>query len=138
LAGNIALDDYVNSIEGVKFILAQIQRNIELQQSPSRKVLDIHWEEVNRLYKITDEQETDLASVWKLLSEEIPVGNRKGKTRRTRGRLINTSGYGLKYLLGKADARGVKRLNAVCDNLQSFQRKVIHTTEQQMNFTHVR
>ena len=134
LAVNVALDDYVDLIKGMRIILAQIQRNIEIHQSPSSKVLDIHWKEISRLNKITDELETDLMSVSKLLSEEVPTGS--GKIRRTRRGLINVFGYGLKYLFGTADAKDVKRLNAVCDNLQSFQEKVIHTTEQQMTYLH--
>jgi hypothetical protein len=136
VAVNIALDDYVNLIESMRFILAQIQRNIELHQSPSSKVLDIRWEEIKRLYKVTDELEIDVRSVSKLLSEEIPIRNGKGNLRRIRRGLINVFGYGLKYLFGTADAKDVRRLNAVCDNLQSFQQKVIHTTEQQMTYLH--
>jgi hypothetical protein len=136
LAVNIALDDYVNLIRGMRLILTQIQKNIELHQSPSNKVLDIYWKEIERLDKITDELEADLMSISKLLSEEVPIGNGKGDTRRHRRGLINVFGYGLKYLFGTADAKDVKRLNAVCDNLQSFQRKVIHTTEQQMTYLH--
>jgi hypothetical protein len=44
-------DDYVNLIQGMRFILAQIRRNIEM-----------HWNEVDRLNKITDELEVDLLS----------------------------------------------------------------------------
>jgi hypothetical protein len=39
---NIALDDYVNLIQGMRFKLAQIERNIEMYKSPTRKFLDIH------------------------------------------------------------------------------------------------
>jgi hypothetical protein len=60
LAVNIALDDYVNLIESMRFILAQIQRNIELHRNPSHKVLDIQWDEIKRLHKVTDELETDV------------------------------------------------------------------------------
>jgi hypothetical protein len=56
--------------------------------------------------------------------------------RRDRRGLLNVFGYGLKYLFGTADAKDVKRLNAVCDNLQSFQKAVIHTTEQQLTYLH--
>jgi hypothetical protein len=59
----------------------------------------------------------------------------KNMQRNKRG-LINFFGYGLKYLFGTADVRDVKRLNAVCDNLQSFQTKVVHATEQQMSYLH--
>jgi hypothetical protein len=66
----------------------------------------------------------------------MPIRNGKGSKRRTRQGLANIFGHGLKYLFGTADARDVKPLNAVCDNLQSFQKKVIHTTEQQMTYLH--
>jgi hypothetical protein len=89
-----------------------------------------------RLCKITDELVADLMSVSKLLSEEVPVRNGRIDGRRRRRGLINVLGYGLKYLFGTADARDVKRLNSVCDNLQSFQKKVIHATEQQMTYLH--
>ena len=54
LAVKIALDDYVNLIRGMRIILTQIQKSIELHQSPINKVLDIHWKEIGRLEKITD------------------------------------------------------------------------------------
>jgi hypothetical protein len=47
LAVNIALDDYIKQIKIMRFILVQVQRNIERHQSPSSNVLDIHWSEVN-------------------------------------------------------------------------------------------
>jgi hypothetical protein len=43
LAVNIALDDYLNLIRGMRFILVQIQRNIGKYQSPDRRTLDIQW-----------------------------------------------------------------------------------------------
>jgi hypothetical protein len=124
----------VNLIQGMRFILVQIQRNIDLHKGPN-KVLDVHWEKI-RLHRITDELESDLLSVSNLLSEEIPImKGRKNMQRNKRG-LINFFGYGLKYLFGTADARDIKRLNTVCDNLQSFQTKVVHATEQQMSYLH--
>jgi hypothetical protein len=123
LAVNVASDGYVNLIQGMRFILAQFQRKIELQQSSSSKVLDVHWEEAGRLYKVTDELEAALASVSKLLAEEVPIRNGKINTRRATRGLINILGYGLKYLLGTADARDVKRLNDICDNLRVFKRR---------------
>jgi hypothetical protein len=98
--------------------------------------LDIHWEEIKRLYKVTDELEMDLLSVSKLLLDEVPLGRNKGKVQRLRRGLINLFGYGLKYLFGTADARDVRRSNEVCDRLQSFQTKVVHATEQQMTYLH--
>jgi hypothetical protein len=37
LAVNIALDDYVNLIQGMRFILAQVRRNIELQGNSNKE-----------------------------------------------------------------------------------------------------
>jgi hypothetical protein len=42
LAVNIALDDHVNLIQGMRFILAQIRRNIEMYKNPDRSILEIH------------------------------------------------------------------------------------------------
>jgi hypothetical protein len=136
LAVNIALDDYVNLIQDMRFILAQVQRNVDIYKSPNSKGLDIHWEEKKRLYKITDELETVLLSVLKLLSDEVPFGNNKGEMQRPRRGLINLFGYELKYLFGTADVRDVKRLDEVCDHLQSFQTKEVHATERQMTYSH--
>jgi hypothetical protein len=68
-----------------------------------------------------------LLSVSKLLSDEVPLKSGKPIMRRNRRGLLNVFGYGLKYLFGTADAKDVRRLNDVCDNLQSFQKTVIHT-----------
>jgi hypothetical protein len=117
LAINTALDDYMALIRGMRFILVQIQGNIEKYQSPNKKVLDVHWNEVSRLQEVTSELEDDLESVSKLLSEDVPLKPiKQGQIRRRRG-LINLFGYGLKYLFGTADAKDVRRLNDVCDNL---------------------
>jgi hypothetical protein len=75
-------------------------------------------------------------SVSKLLSDEVPLKYGKSTIRRNRRGLLNVFGYGLKYLFVTADAKDVKRLNDVCDNLQSFQKTVIHTTEQQLTYLH--
>jgi hypothetical protein len=68
---NIALDDYANLTEGMTFILAQTRRNIGIHRSPNKDIIDIHWDETDRLNTITDELEADLLSVSKLLSEEV-------------------------------------------------------------------
>jgi hypothetical protein len=54
LAVNIALDDYVKLIQSMRFILTQIQRNVDIYKSPNNKILDIRWEEISRLHKLTD------------------------------------------------------------------------------------
>jgi hypothetical protein len=73
LAVNIALDDYINLIQGMRFILVRIRRIIERHQSPGSNILDICLNEVDGLQKITDELEADLESISKLLLEEIPI-----------------------------------------------------------------
>jgi hypothetical protein len=92
LAVNIELDDYINPIKGMKFALAQTQRNIETQRDPNTRNLDIHWEEIKRIERLTRELETDLESVSKLLFEVIPTNQpMKGVQRNKRG-LINLVG----------------------------------------------
>jgi hypothetical protein len=63
----------------------------------------------------------------KLLFEEAPIRNTVS-ARNKRG-LIDILGYGLKYLFGTADARDVKRLVKVCDELHAFETKIVHATE---------
>ena len=46
----------------------------------------------------------------------------------------NILGYGLKYLFGTADAKDVKRLTKVCDDLHEFKTKTIHAAEQQLTY----
>jgi hypothetical protein len=136
IAVNIELDDYINLIRGMKFALAQTQRNIETHRDPNTKNLDIHWEEIKRIERLTTELETDLESVSKLLFEEIPIKHpTKGVQRNKRG-LINLVGCGFKHLFGTADANDVRRLNSVCDNLRAFQQNVVHATEQQLSYLH--
>jgi hypothetical protein len=134
LAVNIALDDYVNLIRGMRFILVQIQRNIETHQGPDEGTLDIQWDEIGRLQKITDELEADLESVSKLMSEKVQLKSEVRNPNRTKRGLINLFGYGLKYFFGTADARDVRRLNDVCDTLHTFQKELVHAIEQQLTY----
>jgi hypothetical protein len=39
--------------------------------------------------------------------------------------LLNVLQYGLKYLFGTADAKDVKRLTAVCDELHVFKTQMV-------------
>ncbi len=48
--------------------------------------------------------------------------------------MINVLGCGLKYLFGTADARDVKRLTAVCDELHTFETQVTHAADQQVTY----
>jgi hypothetical protein len=134
LAVNIALDDYLNLIRGMRFILVQIQRNVGKYQSPDKGTLAIQWGEIGRLQKITDELEADLESVSKLLPEEVPLKSKITNPNRTKRGLTNLFGYGLVYLFGTAAARDVRRLNDVCDTLHTFQTELVHVTEQQLTY----
>jgi hypothetical protein len=40
----------------------------------------------------------------------------------------------LKYLFGTADARDVKRLTTVCDDLHVFEKQTVHAAEQQLTY----
>jgi hypothetical protein len=136
IAVNIELDDYINLIRGMKFALAQVQRNIETHRNPNKGNFDIHWEEIKQIERLTEELETDLESVSKLLFEEIPIKHPMTGVQRNKRGLINLVGYGFKHLFGTADANDVRRLNSVCDNLRAFQQNVVHATEQQLSYMH--
>jgi hypothetical protein len=60
IAVNVALDDYLNLIRGMRFALVQIRKNIQVHRNQFKTSLDIHWEEVGRLDQITNELEADL------------------------------------------------------------------------------
>jgi hypothetical protein len=46
---NIALDDYASLIQGMRFILAQTKRNIGIHRSPNKDIIDIHWDELDKI-----------------------------------------------------------------------------------------
>jgi hypothetical protein len=79
--------------------------------------------------------EVDLMSSQRLLFEETIVRNPSGADVRDKRGLINILGYGLKYLFGTADAKDVKRLTKVCDELHAFKLKMMHAAEQQLTYT---
>jgi hypothetical protein len=134
IAVNVALDDYLSLIRGMRFALGHIRRNIQAYRYQRVPTLDIHWEEIGRLDKVTNELEDDLSSFSKLLSEERPVQHPLSTPKREKIWLINVLGYGLKYLFGTADAKDVKRLNSVCDNLHAFEKQTVHAMEQQLTY----
>ena len=72
----------------------------------------------------------DLNNFKQLLFQEDVSRNPAVQGKRTRRGLINVLGYGLKYLFGTADAREVKRLTAVCDELHTFETQVTHADQQ--------
>ena len=61
---------------------------------------------------------------------------RNPSTTNTRGKrgLINILGYGMKYLFGTADAKDVKRLAKVYDELHSFESRMTHAVEHQLTY----
>jgi hypothetical protein len=103
IAVNIALDDYLSLTKGMRFALAQIQRNIEAYRNPNRKDFDINWEEIKHLEQLVQGLEVHLESISKLLFEEIPSKDPVTNRIRNKTGLINLIGYGLKYLFGTAD-----------------------------------
>jgi hypothetical protein len=81
-----------------------------------------------------NELDARLKSVQKLLytgksRRETDIRNVRSK----RG-LIDIIGYGMKYLFGTADARDVKRLTTVCDDLQVFKSRITHAAEQKLTY----
>jgi len=48
--------------------------------------------------------------------------------------LIDILGYRMKYLFGTVDARDVKRLAAVCDELHAFESKMVHSADHQLTY----
>jgi hypothetical protein len=88
---------------------------------------------------MTRKLEMDLRGFRRLLfeeTEETLVRNPHDSDVRDKRGLINVLGYGLKYLFGTADAKDVKRLTKMCDDLHAFKSKMVHAAEQQLTYTH--
>jgi len=136
---NIALDDYVILIENMKLVLNTVRQKIQVHKNPRLYSFDIHWEEISRLDGMTRKLEMDLRGFWRLLfeeTEETLVRNpHDGDVRDKRG-LINVLGYGLKYLFETTDAKDVKLLTKLCDDLHAFKSKMVHAAEQQLTYIH--
>jgi hypothetical protein len=80
--------------------------------------------------------EDDLKVFRFLLFKEMPRRNLMGQgapIRAKRG-LVNVLGYGLKYLFGTADAKDVKRLVDVCDELHAVKMQMVHAADQQLTY----
>ena len=131
---NIALDDYTNLIELLKVMLDHIRQKIQAQKNPKSYSLDIYWDELNWLNKIVEELEGESQSFQKLLYREPLVRGQETTNARNKRGLFNILGYGLKYLFGTADARDVKQLSSVCDELHAFEAKVVHASEHQLTY----
>jgi hypothetical protein len=131
---NIALEDYATFIDLMKSLLSQVHQKIRVYKSSTAIVFDIHWEELNRLDNLVQELDDDFRNFQKLLFEETVTGNQSTTRIRSKRELFNLLGYGLKYLFGTADARDVKRLAGVCDDLHLFKARMAHATEHQLTY----
>jgi hypothetical protein len=118
----------------MRLVLGHIRQKIQVQNNPKSYAFDLHWEEVNRLDVMTRELEGDLSSFRKLPFEEASVRNPSSTRVRSKRELIDILGYGMKYLFGTADARGVNLLAAVCDELHAFESKTVHSADHQLTY----
>jgi hypothetical protein len=94
----------------------------------------MYWDEISRLETMIRELEVDVESFQKLLSEETSTRTIGTSSVRAKRGLINVLGYGLKYLFGTADARDVKRLNIICDELHIFETRITHAVDSQLTY----
>lgn len=138
---NIALNDYDTLVYVMKTTLNQIRQKVKTR--PGSTVIerpygefvsfDIYWEEIDRLDKMVQELSTDLQSFRKLLFDDKQFRNPNVGIRSKRG-LMDLVGYGMKYLFGTADARDIKRLSSVCDELHSFKERMTHAIDHQLTY----
>jgi len=131
---NIAMDDYTTLVDNMKLILKQMRQKIQVQKTPKPYSFDIHWNEISRLETMIRELEVDVESFQKLLLEETPTRNIGTSSVRAKRGLIDVLGYGLKYLFGTVDARDVKRLTAICDELHVFETRIKHAVDNQLTY----
>jgi hypothetical protein len=80
--------------------------------------------------------DANLRSFQKLLFYGTSVRKPGTTSVRNKRRLIDVLGYGMKYLFGTADARDVKRLTAVCDELHAFESKMVRAADYQLAHIH--
>ena len=134
IAVNIALDDYESLVGVMGLALGQVRRNIQVHRNPKNATFDIHWREICRLEKMNEKFEEDLNGFRQLLMKEKWNQNPAGQELRVRRGLFDVLGYGLKYLFGTADARDVKRLTVVCNELHAFETQMVHAADQQLTY----
>jgi len=134
VAVNIALDDYSSLIHRMRLVLGQIRRNVQTHRNSNLVTLDLHWGEVDRLYRVVMELPRDLDSFTHLLAEDAPIRTTATKPIRSKRGLLDVLGYELKYLFSTADASYVLRLTKVCSELPAFETQVVHSTEQQLSY----
>jgi hypothetical protein len=134
IAVNIAINDYESLVKAIHLLLGQVRRNIQVHKEPNASTFDIHWEGTNRLEILNQELENDVNSFRQLLFKgQMNKKPMIPKIRAKRG-LINVLGYGLKYLFGTVDAKDVQRLTAVCNELHTFESRMVHVTDQQLTY----
>ena len=131
---NIALNDYDALIESMRSVLYAVRQKIQVHKNPKIFSFDIYWGEIDRLDRMVGKLELDVMSFQKLLYKETLVRNPGVAVVRDKRGLINVLGYGFKYLFGTADAKDVKRLTKVCDELHEFKMKMVHAVEQQLTY----
>jgi hypothetical protein len=131
---NIALDDYDTLVFVMREILEQIRSKIQVYKNKKFFSLDLHWEEIGRLDKMVDGINSDLESFQKLLFDKTLVRTSSASSARSKRGLIDILGYGMKYLFGTADAKDVKRLANVCDELHAFETRVMHAADHQLTY----
>ena len=131
---NIALNDYDALIENMKSVLYTVRQKIQIHKNPKIFSFDVYWGEIDRLDRMVGILELDVISFQKLLYKETRVRDPQVAVARNKRGLINILGYGLKYLFGTADAKDVKRLTRVCDDLHEFKAKMTHAAEQQLTY----
>jgi hypothetical protein len=134
IAVNTALNEYDALIESMKSILYAVREKIQVHKNPKIFSFDIYWGEIDRLDGMVRTLELDVMSFQKLLYKETLVREPGVAVARDKRGLINVLGYGLKYLFGTADAKDVKRLTKICDDLHEFKTKMIHAAEQQLTY----
>ena len=131
---NIALDDYTNVVDLLKSMLRSIRNRIQDHKNPRFYSFDIHWDELAHLDVIVQNLEEESKSFQKLLYEGTLIRGQDIVSARNKRGLFNVLGYGLKYLFGTADAKDVRRLATICDELHAFEAKMVHVSEHQLTY----
>jgi hypothetical protein len=107
----------------MRIVIGQVRHNIQVHKEPSASILDIHWEEIDRLEVLNQGLQNDVNSFRQLLFKDEIDKNPAVKGVRTKRGPVSVLGYGLKYIFGTADARDVQRMTAVCNELHSLNPK---------------
>jgi hypothetical protein len=115
-------------------MLSHIRQKVQVHKNPKKYSFDIHWDELDRLDKMNEGLDADLSCFQKLLFKETSTWAGNATNVREKRGLINILGYGMKYLFGTADARDVRRLMTICNELHTFEARMMHVTEHQITY----